>query len=346
MTYPLAISRTPLRVSFFGGGTDLPGYYREHGGRVLSFAIDKYVYVAVKRGWTEELLLRCGGTVEQASSIDELSNGIVREALRITGQTCGLDVVSLSDIPSSGTGLGSSSAFTVGLLHAIFAYRGQARSATDLAELACHIEIDLLREPIGKQDQYASAVGGCKEYVFHTDGSVTVEPVDLSQDCVEALSQHALLFYTGRTRRAADILTNQRDRIGATQDDLHLLKEIVSDGRRCLLESDIPSLGKLLHASWETKKRLSDRIHDDSINSLYFEARKAGAYGGKLLGAGGGGFLLFLCPPDRHDAVRAAMAGLREMPFRLGVPGTTILVATGTAQSQQSLRDPADLARI
>lgn len=326
MTHSLVISQTPLRVSFFGGGTDLPGYYREHGGRVLSFAIDKYVYVALKPGWAEELVLRWGADEERARSVDEISHGIVREALRITGQFGALDVVSLSDIPASGSGLGSSSAFAVGLLNAIFAYQGQTRSATELAELACHIEIDLLGEPIGKQDQYASAVGGCQEYVFHPDGTVTVDPVRLSRESTEALSGHALLFYTGRTRRAAHILADQRDRISATLDHLHTLKAIVADGRRCLLENDIASLGELLHTSWETKKQLSDRIHDDAVDSMYYAARQAGAYGGKLLGAGGGGFLLLICPPSRHDPVRTAMVGLREMPFRLGAPGTAILV--------------------
>lgn len=321
----LVVSRTPLRISFFGGGTDLPGYYRRHGGRVLSFAIDRYVYVAVKPGWDDELVLRCG-SMERARTADEVSHGIVREALRLTGHPGGLEVVSLSDIPSFGSGLGSSSAFTVGLLNALYAYRGETRSAGELAELACHIEIDRLGEPIGKQDQYASAVGGCHEYLFHTDGTVTVDPVDVPPECAEMLDRYTLTFYTGRTRRAADVLTDQRARIDATEDHLHVLKEIVTDGRLCLVKSDIARLGELLHTSWETKKKLSDRIHDDEINSTYEAARRAGAYGGKLLGAGGGGFLLFLCPPERHDALRAALSGLREMPFRLGAPGTTILV--------------------
>ena len=334
----LVVSRTPLRISFFGGGTDLPGYYRRHGGRVLSFAIDRYVYVAVKPGWDEGVTLWCGGGLERARTVDEVSHGIVREALRVIGQTGGLEVVSLSDIPSSGSGLGSSSAFTVGLLNALYAYRGETRPASELAEFACHIEINLLGEPIGKQDQYASAVGGCQEYLFHPDDTVTIEPVDVPSECAEALGRHALTFYTGRTRRAADVLVDQRARIHATENHLHTLKEIVTDGRRCLAESDIASLGELLHSSWETKKKLSDRIHDDEINSTYEAARRAGAYGGKLLGAGGGGFLLFLCPPERHEALRAALSGLREMPFRLGAPGTTILV--GAPDPEAALQSP------
>ncbi len=325
MTRSLVISRTPLRVSLFGGGTDLPDYYREHGGHVLSFAIDKYVYVVLKPSWAEELVLRSDTEIERARSVDEVSHGITREALRLTGQFGGLDIVSLSDIPTSGSGLGSSSAFAVGLLHAIFAYQGETRSATDLAELACHLEINLLGAPIGKQDQYASSVGGCQEYVFHQDDTVTVDPVNLSRDSVEALGEHALLFYTGRTRQAAHILADQRSRIGATLDHLHALKTIVADGRQCLLESDFARLGSLLHTSWETKKKLSARIHDESIDSMYSAARRAGAYGGKLLGAGGGGFLFLICHPSRHGALRAAMTGLREMPVRLGAPGTAIL---------------------
>jgi D-glycero-alpha-D-manno-heptose-7-phosphate kinase len=324
------MSRTPLRASFFGGGTDLPGYYRRYGGRVLSFAIDKYVYVTVKSGWDDGLVLNCGEP-QRARTLDEVAHGRVREALRLTGCPGGLEIVSLSDVPASGSGLGSSSAFTVGVLHALYAHRWETRSATELAELACHIEIDRLGEPIGKQDQYACAVGGCQEYVFHPDGTVSVDAVELSAECAEELDRHALMFYTGRTRQAAHVLTDQQARIDTTVEHLHALKELVSAGRRCLAESDIASLGALLNTGWETKKKLSDRIHDGGIDAAYQAARAAGAYGGKLLGAGGGGFLLFLCPPERHAAVRQALSGLRETPFRLGAPGTTIIVGDGSA---------------
>jgi D-glycero-alpha-D-manno-heptose-7-phosphate kinase len=324
----LVLTRTPLRVSFFGGGTDLPGYFTRHGGRVLSFGIDRYVYVAVKPSWGGRFVLRCGG-VEDAASVDDIPHGIVREALRLTGHSGGLEIVSLSDIPTTGSGLGSSGAFAVGLLNALFALRGQVLPAAELAELACHIEIDLLGEPIGKQDQYAAAIGGCHEYTFNPDGTVQVEPVRVARECADALAAHALMFYTGRTRKAADILADQRARITITEDHLHALKEIVTDGRRCLTEADIAGLGELLHDSWETKKKLSDRIHDDDIDAAYDAGRDAGAYGGKLLGAGGGGFLLFLCPPERHVALRAALAGYRETPFRLGAPGTTVLAYGG-----------------
>jgi D-glycero-alpha-D-manno-heptose-7-phosphate kinase len=335
---PLVMSRTPLRVSFFGGGTDLPGYYRQHGGRVLSFAIDKYVYVTVKSSWDDGLVLNCGEP-QRARTLDEVTHDRVREALRLTGYTGGLEIVSLSDIPTSGSGLGSSSAFTVGILHALYAHQGETRSVTELAELACHIEIDRLGEPIGKQDQYASAVGGCQEYVFHPDGTVSVDAIEVSAECAEELGRHALMFYTGRTRQAAQVLADQQARIDTTMEHLHALKELVSAGRRCLAESDIARLGMLLHAGWETKKKLSDRIHDDGINTAYQTARAAGAYGGKLLGAGGGGFLLFLCPPERHAAVRQALSGLRETPFRLGAQGTTLIVGDGRATRYSRLNE-------
>lgn len=320
----LVISRTPLRVSFFGGGTDLPDYYREFGGRVLSFGLDRYVHVVVKRNWTDDLVVRCGG-VQVAGTVGDVTHGIVREALRLGGHTGGLEIISTSDIPESGSGLGSSSAFTVGLLHALAVFRGETPSAQQLAELACHIEIDVLGEPIGKQDQYASAMGGCREYAFHPDDSVAFDAVPVPPDGMAELSRHSLMFYTGRTRRAADVLSDQRARIGTTKEYLHRMKEIVTAGRERLMVADIAGLGRLLSHSWETKKKLSDRIHDDHLNNAFDAAMAAGAYGGKLLGAGGGGFFFFLCPPERQEAVRNSLPGFRQVPVRLGVEGSVII---------------------
>jgi D-glycero-alpha-D-manno-heptose-7-phosphate kinase len=325
----LVISRTPLRVSFFGGGTDLPEYYLRYGGRVLSCTIDKYVYVAVKSRWDGHVVVNAAGPAERVRDPGEVRNGIVREALRLTGIRGGVEVTSMSDVPAEGSGLGSSSAFAVGLLAALSAYQGRHRTAGGLAELACHLEIDLLRAPIGKQDQYAVAHGGYREYRFHPDGSVNADPVELDATAEQALARHALMFFTGRTRKAAGVLADQRARLDQTVSHLHAIRDIVPAGRSRLLAADVPRLGALLHASWERKRQLSERICDGELDTVYRRAVQAGAYGGKLLGAGGGGFFLFLCPPSRHHAVRAALAGYQEMPFSFERSGTRIVLEAG-----------------
>ncbi len=322
----LVITRTPLRVSLFGGGTDLPDYYTRHGGRVLSCTIDKFVYVAVKFRWDEHIVINAAGAPERARDVEEVRNDIVREALRLVGFRGGVEITTMSDVPAEGSGLGSSSAFAVGLLHALSVYQGRGRTPAELAELACRLEIDVLGAPIGKQDQYAVAHGGCREYQFHPDGSVTAAPVALDGAAQSALADHALMFFTGRTRKAAGVLADQRARIDQTLGHLHALRDTVPIGRAQLEAGDVLRVGRLLHASWERKKMLSDRIHDDEINLVYRRAREAGAYGGKLLGAGGGGFFLFLCPPSRHADLRAALAGYQEMPFSFERLGTRIVL--------------------
>lgn len=317
----LIVSQTPLRVSLFGGGTDFAGYYSSHGGAVLSFAVDRYVHVAVKSRWESGIVLHHWAH-ERADRLDDIEHGIIRECLRLTGVTDGVEISCMADVPAGGSGLGASSALTVGLLNALFRYAGAERSAAELAELACHIEIEVLGEPIGKQDQYAAAFGGCAEYRFNPDGSVAVDPVPLTDE----LLRHAVVFYTGRTRRAAEILSDQRASIPATTDHLHALKANVSTGRSLLSAGDIAGLGALLHESWELKKKLSAKINDSELDSLYQAGREAGAWGGKLLGAGGGGFFLFLCEPSRQAALRAAFSSLRELPVNVDRIGSTILV--------------------
>ena len=321
----MIVSRTPLRVSLFGGGTDLPGYYRRHGGAVLSFAITTYVHVAVAPRWDGALVLH-HWEGERALRVADVRHPIIRECLRLAGVTGGLEISCLADVPVGGSGLGASSALTVGLLHALHALVGRSRGAAELAELACHVEIDRVGEPIGKQDQYAAAHGGLAEHRFHPDGSVTTDPVPLPPDRERDLLRHALVLYTGRTRRAAAILRDQQANVPASTPALHALRDSVRTGRALLEAGDFAGLGALLHRGWELKKTLSDRIHDAELDALYQRARAAGAHGGKLLGAGGGGFFLFLCPPRRRDAVRAALAECPELPLGVDHHGTTLLL--------------------
>jgi D-glycero-alpha-D-manno-heptose-7-phosphate kinase len=321
------LSRTPVRISFFGGGTDLPGYYCRHGGSVLSFAIGLYVYVTVKDSWDDDIVVRCEG-LERASSIDDIAHPIVRECLRVTGWTGGVEVISSAELPSTGSGLGSSSAFTVGLLHALVTAQGRAIDPAGLAELACEVEIGRLGEPIGKQDQYAAATGGCHEYRFAPDGTVTATAVDLAAFALEELHRHAMLIYSGEARKAGDVLRDQQSRAAANESVLHLLKDQVQQGRELLRDGDVEALGRLLDAAWVNKKLLSNRINTPKIDSAYRVACEAGAYGGKIAGAGGGGFLFLLCPPQRQAAVMTALGGLRRVPVRLGVGGTEILATS------------------
>jgi D-glycero-alpha-D-manno-heptose-7-phosphate kinase len=319
----MVVTRTPLRVSLFGGGTDLPEYYLQHGGRVLSLTIDKFVDVVVKCRWDGDIVLGYSG--ERVAAIDEIGHPITRESLSLVGAEPGLEIASLSDVPAQGSGLGASSAFTVGLLHALLGVAGQRPDPPQLAELACLVELGQLKEPIGKQDQYATAVGGCREYHFHEDGSVTTEQVLLSQGRLDHLASHALMFHTGRTRRASDVLRDQRDRMPTVMPDLHALRDMVRPGSQLLFGGDLAAVGELLHEAWERKKSLSPRISFDGLDDWYRAARDHGAYGGKLLGAGGGGYLFFLAPPDRHDSIRTALAALREMPVTFVSGGSEIL---------------------
>jgi len=321
----LILSQTPLRVSLFGGGTDFAGYYKQYGGAVLSLAVNKHVHVAVQPRWEPGIVLHHWAH-EYADRVDDIEHGIIRECLRLTGVTNGVQISCMADVPTGGSGLGASSALAVGLLNALFAYIGERRSAAELAELACHIEIDVLGEPIGKQDQYAAAFGGCAEYRFNPDGSVAVERIGLSVEQERELLRHAVVFYTGRTRRAAEILSDQKASISSSTENLHALKANVAAARALLCAGDMARLGALLHQSWGLKKKLSARIYDELIEELYRRGRRAGAFGGKLLGAGGGGFFLFLCPPERQPELRAAFAKLRELPVAIEPAGSRVLI--------------------
>jgi D-glycero-alpha-D-manno-heptose-7-phosphate kinase len=320
----MIVVQTPLRISFLGGGTDLPDFYRQEEGCVLSSAIDKYIFVIIKKRFDDKI--RVGYTrTEMVDSLDEVQHELVRESLRLTGITRQVELATMGDIPSQGSGLGSSSTVTVGCLHALYAYKGQLVDAETLARQACQIEINILGKPIGKQDQYIAAYGGLRFLRFRPDESVAVEEVTLSGELRRALDERLLLFFTGITREASTILSRQVAKMGASMAVLRALKDLAVEGRRSLEQGQLDRLGALLDEGWGLKRQLAEGISNDQIDAMYQAARRAGALGGKITGAGGGGFLLLYCPPKYHDAVRYALRGLRELPFRLERDGTKVI---------------------
>jgi len=325
----MIISRTPLRISFVGGGSDLPDFADEYGGAVVSTAIDKYIHAIVAPRFEGDIRVSYSRT-EIVATAREVEHELVREALRLTGLPRGLDVVTLADVPSRGTGLGSSSAVTVGLLNALYAYQGIFRSATQLAEEASQLEIEVLGKPIGRQDQYAAALGGFNLIEFIKGGEGTrVEPIVTPPGTLESLHRSLLLFYTGRQRAASDVLNEQGKgiRSGALTDALGHMRDLAYELRDRLGAGVVEAVGELLHRNWELKRALVDGVSDEQIDAWYDRARDAGATGGKLLGAGAGGFLLFFVPVDAQPAVRGALDGeLREVPFHFAARGTQILL--------------------
>ncbi len=320
----MIIVQTPLRISFFGGGTDFPAFFMEEGGCVLSSAIDKFIFVTVKERFDTKL--RIGYTqTEMVDDIDEIHHDLIRESLRLTGIRQGVEVTTMGDIPSEGSGLGSSSTVTVGALQAMYAYLGEIVPAERLAREACTIEIDMLKKPIGIQDQYIAAYGGLRFFTFQPDGQVVVEKVQISPESHRMLNDNFLLFFTGVSRRADTILSEQKSNIKARAVELREIKQMAYQARCDIEVGNFDSLGALINQSWELKKRLAGTISNGQINDLYEAARHAGAIGGKITGAGGGGFLLLYVPYDRQNAVRAALPGLQELPFRLEADGTKVI---------------------
>jgi D-glycero-alpha-D-manno-heptose-7-phosphate kinase len=322
----MIISRTPLRVSFVGGGTDLPAFCEEHGGAVVSTSIDKWIHVIVARRFEGDVRVSYSQT-EIVADANDVSHELVREAMKTTGIPRGVDVLTLADVPARGTGLGSSSAVTVGLLNALYAFQGVYKSPPELAEEASRIEIDVLGKPIGRQDQYAAAIGGLNLLEFLPNGGgVRIEPVVCSPETIRRLHRSLLLFYTGRQRSADQILEGQGEAIrnGSAVAALHQMRDLAYDLRERLGAGDSDALGELLHSNWELKRSLTGGVSNAEIDDYYEAARSAGARGGKLLGAGAGGFLLVSAPEERHAAVRAALSQLREVPFRFAARGTQI----------------------
>lgn len=320
----MIIVQTPLRVSLFGGGTDFPDYFLAHGGCVLSLAIDKYIYVTIKKRFDD--LIRVGYTkTELVPSVDQVQHELIREAMRKAGITAGVEITTMGDIPSEGSGLGSSSTVTVGALHAMYAYQGRLVLAEQLAREACEIEVDVLKKPIGFQDQYIAAYGGMRFIEFRPDGKITVEKVDINGCIQRQINQNFLLFFTGITRTSASILNEQKQNIDTRLSVLSEMKDLAYTAREALQKENFIAVGRLLDQSWQLKKQLASQISNNEIDDLYTMARKAGAVGGKITGAGGGGFLLLICPPERQEAVRGALSHLRELPFSLEPDGSKVI---------------------
>ena len=320
----MIITQTPLRLSFAGGGTDFRDYYQINGGGVLSTAIDKYIYVIIKERFVEKIRIGYSRT-EMADSVDEIEHELARESLRKVGIRGGVEIATMADIPSEGSGLGSSSSVTVGLLHALYAYKGYLVTPERLAREACEIEIDVLGKPIGKQDQYIAAYGGLRRIVFNPDESVTVTSIELPDEQKRRFSESLLLFYTGVTRKADVILSEQKRNIISKSQTLDRMKAQVDEILSCLVEGKPEKVGDILDEGWRNKRQLAERISNTEIDAMYEKALAVGAIGGKIAGAGGGGFLLLYCPVAYQSAVRATLANLKELPFALERDGTKVI---------------------
>jgi D-glycero-alpha-D-manno-heptose-7-phosphate kinase len=323
----MIISKTPCRISFAGGGSDIAAFYQEYGGAVLSVTIDKYIYVSINSKFDHRIRVSYSRT-EEVDTIEEVQHPLVRESLKLVNPARGVEITSIADIPSRGTGLGSSSSFTIGLLNCLFAFAGRHVGPEQLAQLSVEIEIDKCGQPIGKQDQYAAAYGDLKMYEFHPDGSVGVSPIVCSSTTFQKLQSNLALYYTGVTRSASDILEKQTRVLGEDPAAIAIMKKIVAQAHtlRHELESNNPdALGELMHEGWMLKRELSDGITNTQIDDWYAKARSAGALGGKILGAGGGGFLLLYAPAERHPDITAALPQLRRVPFKFEREGSKII---------------------
>jgi D-glycero-alpha-D-manno-heptose-7-phosphate kinase len=327
----MILSRAPFRISLGGGGTDLPSYYSQYGGFVLSAAINKYLYIYVNRPAADDLIRVKYSRYEQVMTPDEIQHDLVRPALKLLHLSGGLEIASMSDVPA-GTGLGSSGTYLVGLLAALYEFKREKIPTQALAEQACHIEMDLACHPVGKHDHYLAAFGGITCLDIETNGKVTVTPLNISITTVDEFRSSVLLFYTGILRSSTDILQAQKE--GTQQqsqemvDSLHRTKGLGYQVREALEKGDLERFGLLLDEHWQNKKRRSGQISSPEIDRWYELARASGAVGGKIIGAGGGGFFMFYCPPRRKGTLRKALAaaGLREMPYDFDFEGAKILV--------------------
>ena len=320
----MLIVQTPLRISLAGGGTDLPGYYREHGGYVVSTAIDKYIYVIVNARYDDKIYVDYTQK-EIVDHVDEIQHDLVREAARMAGMTHGFEVAMMADIPSEGSGLGSSSTLVVGLLNAFYHFRGMQVDQERLAREACRIEIEILGRPIGRQDQYIAAYGGLCGITFGEGDEVTVERLAMGESDKRRLGSNLLLFFTDIVRKSASILSEQSERIVDTTEAHHGIKALAAEAKDALLRGEYDLIGDILHRNWELKKSLASGITNPQIDEMYARVQQGGAIGGKISGAGGGGFLLCYCPRSSQDQVRELMSEYREMPFMLDPFGTRVV---------------------
>jgi D-glycero-alpha-D-manno-heptose-7-phosphate kinase len=320
----MIISRTPLRVSLAGGGTDIQDYYAIGHGSVLSMSIKNYIYITVNRRFEDDIRISYSKT-EIVDSVDKIEHGIVRECLRKVGIASNIEVTTIADIPSKGTGLGSSSALTVGLLNALYAFTGHRASPKRLAEEACDIEIGVLKEPIGKQDQYIAAYGGMQFIKFNADETVFVDPVICPPKMKRDIEKHMMLFYTGKTRNSGSILSKQKSNSSINRITLDKMRAQSERLFHELVNHRIEEIGTIMKEGWNLKKSLASGISDGEIDKLYDKAMRAGAVGGKVTGAGGGGFLVFFVPPECQQAVRGALSSLKEIDFKIEPQGSKII---------------------
>jgi len=321
----MIITQTPLRIGLLGGGTDLPDYYRQHGGRVLNCALDKYVYVIVKQRFDDDIYVNYSKK-EIVSRVADLEHELVRETMLMTGVGSGIEITTLADIPSAGSGLGSSSAVTVGLLHALFAYQGIQVSGEELAERACTIEIERCGKPIGKQDQYIAALGGIRDIRFGPGENVVANELVLPAADRRALQRQIMLFYTGITRSANVILAEQCANVTASLPQLDLLRDLAGFAVERLRSGDVDAIGPAVRESWEAKRKLATGVSTERIDDAAARALDAGASGVKLTGAGGGGFLLVIAPVELQRRVRESLPEMRELPVKLDRLGSRVVL--------------------
>ncbi len=322
----MLIVRTPLRISFVGGGSDLPAFYSKKKGMVVSSAIDKFVYVIVKGRFDDKIYINYSKK-ECVDGVDDIAHDLVREAMRITGVNQGVEITTLADVPSAGSGLGSSSSVTVALLHALYAYTNTLVTAEQLAREACRIEIDIMGKPIGRQDQYAAAYGGVHQFSFHADHSVERDPVIMDSELFRQFYSSLLLYYTGITRSADTILAEQ-SKNSAKEDRFAVMSEmvgLVEPFKQALEAGDVRECGRLLDTNWMLKQKMASGISNPQIQDMYARAKEAGALGGKIAGAGGGGFLFLLVPREKQRDVFQAMSAYRELPFMLERSGSQVI---------------------
>ncbi len=323
----MIISRTPFRISFFGGGTDYPEWYLKHGGAVLSTTIDKYCYLTCRflPPFFEHKYRVVYSAIESVSSIDEIKHPSVRACLKYLNIDRGVEIHHDGDLPAR-SGMGSSSSFTVGLLNALHALQGRMPSKNDLALQAIHVEQNLLQECVGSQDQAGAAYGGLNHITFDTSGDINTRPVIASPARINELNDHLMLFYTCIKRTAANIAKSYTEDMEAKRRQLHIMKDLVDEGIGTLVgQGDIRQFGELLHEGWKAKRSLSNKVSNDQVDQVYARARKAGAIGGKINGAGGGGFLMLFVPPERQKMVRAALGNLIQVPFKFDRNGSQII---------------------
>lgn len=341
----MIVTRTPFRISFFGGGTDYPAWYREHGGAVLATTIDKYCYLTCRYlpPFFEHKYRVVYSFIERVTSIDELKHPAAREVLRFMNLPYGVEVHHDGDLPAR-SGMGSSSAFTVGLLHALHALKGEIPSKHQLAIESIHIEQDILKETVGSQDQVLAAYGGLNHITFQTNGEINVQPMTIGRERLQQLNAHLMLFYTGIIRTASDVAKSYVTDLASKTRQLRIMADLVKEAV-ALLNSrrDLKGFGDLLHEAWEAKRSLSAQVSNPDVDAIYETARRAGAIGGKLTGAGGGGFMLLFAPPERHRAIREALNRLLMVPFSFDYNGSQIIFYDPDADYSAA---EADRARV